>query len=157
MDVKQQLVKELKAAKDKQAYIEEIRAILHEHCPRKEHPVDLVRWVPIEKIFANNYNPNAVAKNEMRLLSVSISHDGYTQPIVVVFNAEKDQYLIVDGFHRYSVAKMNKEVAKSCGGMLPVVVINKDINDRMASTIRHNRARGKHSVTGMSNVVFKSV
>lgn len=132
-----------------------IREWLHELSPESNNPVDFVRWIPISKIMANDYNPNNVAKIEMRLLHTSISHDGYTQPIVTVYDALNDKYIIVDGFHRYFVAKTNKDIFDSCNGMLPVVVINKDINDRMASTIRHNRARGKHQVTGMSNMVFE--
>lgn len=119
------------------------------------HPVSKVKWVEIEKVIANDYNPNCVAKNEMRLLKVSIQHDGYTQPIVTIYDEEKDKYVIVDGFHRYSVMRTDKEIYDSTGGLLPIVVIEKSINDRMASTIRHNRARGKHTITGMANMVFK--
>jgi len=118
------------------------------------HPVSDVRWVPIEQVHANDYNPNSVAKNEMRLLYASIKHDGYTQPVVTVYDEERDRYVIVDGFHRYSVMKTNEDVYESTGGLLPIVVIDKSINDRMASTVRHNRARGKHSVAGMGNMVF---
>lgn len=135
--------------------LNKIRELIHELSPEKNNPVDFVRWIPVSKIMANDYNPNNVAKIEMRLLHTSISHDGYTQPIVTVYDALNDKYIIVDGFHRYFVAKTNKDIFDSCNGMLPVVVINKDINDRMASTIRHNRARGKHQVTGMFNMVFE--
>jgi len=117
-------------------------------------PVDRVRWVPIEKVHANDYNPNSVAKNEMRLLYVSISHDGYTQPVVTVYDEAQDLYIIVDGFHRYTTMKLNKDLQEKTCGLLPVVVIEKSINDRMASTVRHNRARGKHSVSGMASMVF---
>lgn len=126
--------------------------------PMKDHsdqPVNNVRWVKLEKVVANDYNPNTVAKNEMRLLYVSILHDGYTQPVVTVYDKAKDQYIIVDGFHRYLVMKWHKDIYEKNKGELPVVVIEKDINDRMASTVRHNRARGKHSVAGMSNMVFE--
>lgn len=118
------------------------------------HPVNNVRWVPLEKVHANDYNPNSVAKNEMRLLYVSIKADGYTQPVVTVYDGDNDRYVIVDGFHRYSIMKLNADIRASTGGMLPIVVLNKDINDRMASTVRHNRARGKHSISGMANMVF---
>jgi len=91
----------------------------------------------------------------MRLLYVSIQHDGYTQPVVTVYDEEKDQYVIVDGFHRYTTMRLNQDIADRNNGLLPVVVIEKSINDRMASTIRHNRARGKHSVSGMANMVFQ--
>jgi ParB-like chromosome segregation protein Spo0J len=117
------------------------------------NPVAQVRWVPIEKVRANDYNPNSVAIMEMRLLYVSIKHDGYTQPVVTVYDAERDQYVIVDGFHRYMVMKRYPDIREANHGLLPVVVIDKPMNDRMASTVRHNRARGKHSVDGMSSLV----
>jgi ParB-like chromosome segregation protein Spo0J len=117
-------------------------------------PVSNVRWVPIEKVSANDYNPNSVAKNEMRLLYISILHDGYTQPIVTVENEDKSGFIIVDGFHRYLVCREYKDIYERTGGRVPIVVIDKPVNDRMASTVRHNRARGKHSVDGMANMVF---
>jgi hypothetical protein len=117
-------------------------------------PVSKVRWVPIEKVHANDYNPNSVAKNEMRLLHTSIAADGYTQPVVTIYDAAADRYVIVDGFHRYTVFRTYPDIAARTGGLLPVVVIDKPINDRMASTVRHNRARGKHSITGMASMVF---
>jgi ParB-like chromosome segregation protein Spo0J len=117
-------------------------------------PVSSVRWVPIEKVVANDYNPNSVARNEMKLLYISVLHDGYTQPIVTIYDKEQDKYIIVDGFHRYLICKTYKDIAERTGGRVPIVVIDKPINDRMASTIRHNRARGKHSVDGMANMVF---
>lgn len=134
--------------------IEAIRDLLHELSPLRAMPVDRVRWVPIDMIQANAYNPNSVARNEMRLLKVSIDHDGYTQPVVTVWDAALGKYVIVDGFHRYIVMRMNEDVRARTSGRLPIVVIDKPLNDRMASTIRHNRARGKHSVTGMASMVF---
>lgn len=131
-----------------------VRAYLHELSPTKSQPIDNVLWVPVEKVEANNYNPNSVAKVEMKLLYVSIEHDGYTQPVVTVYDHERDKYVIVDGFHRYFTMKTNKDIYDRCGGKLPVVVIDKSISERMASTVRHNRARGKHSIDGMSNMVF---
>jgi hypothetical protein len=139
---------------DKLSSIEEIRLILHELHPNSSMPVDFVHWIPIEQIEANDYNPNNVAKIEMGLLYSSIYHDGYTQPIVTIYDPDKHKYIIVDGFHRYYVMKMNKDIYDRCNGLLPVVVIDKQINDRMASTVRHNRARGKHSIQGMSNLIF---
>jgi ParB-like chromosome segregation protein Spo0J len=139
---------------EKIAFCEEIRDQLHELCPLKGQPVDRVRWVPIEKVTPNDYNPNSVAGKEMSLLYTSISHDGYTQPVVTIYNAERDLFEIVDGFHRYYTCKTNPDILEANHGMLPIVVIQKDINDRMASTVRHNRARGKHSVNGMSSMVF---
>ena len=119
-----------------------------------DHPVNKIEWIDIDKIQANDYNPNKVALNEMRLLYTSIKHDGYTQPIVTIYDKDNEKYVIVDGFHRYVVARMNNDISESTEGKLPIVVLNKDINDRMASTIRHNRARGKHNIQGMGNVVF---
>jgi ParB-like chromosome segregation protein Spo0J len=120
----------------------------------KNHPVSMVEWVHIDQIRSNDYNPNSVARTEMQLLATSIRHDGYTQPIVTVFDEQQQVYIIVDGFHRYFCCKEFKDIYDSTGGYLPVVTIEKPINDRMASTIRHNRARGKHSVDGMSHMVF---
>jgi len=113
------------------------------------HPVSNVQWVPVETVHANDYNPNAVARPEMELLKISIESDGFTQPIVVW--AHDDHYEVVDGFHRHLVGK---ELGMT---HLPVVIINKDRtdqNDRVASTIRHNRARGKHQVGKMSDIVI---
>lgn len=135
--------------------IESIREALHKKSPLKEQPVDRVRWVNIDKVTPNDYNPNSVANIEMGLLYTSILHDGYTQPIVTIYDSEKDMYTIVDGFHRYFTCKNNDDIRNRNQGCVPIVVINKDINDRMASTVRHNRARGSHSVSGMSNMVFK--
>ena len=104
---------------------------------------------------ANDYNPNAVASNEMRLLYLSIQKDGYTQPVVTIWDESIKKYVIVDGFHRYTTMRINKDIYDLNKGLLPIVVIKKDINDRMAATVRHNRARGKHSVAGMSSMVFQ--
>lgn len=114
-------------------------------------PVYNVKPVPIESIHANSYNPNSVAPPEMRLLYDSIKQDGYTMPIVCYYN--NGQYEIVDGFHRYRVMLEHKDIYERENGMLPVTVIDKPISERMASTIRHNRARGSHSVDIMGNIV----
>ena len=119
-----------------------------------DHPISNVLWMPIEKVEPNDYNPNSVAGQEMKLLYTSIKHDGYTQPIVTIYDEEKDKYVIVDGFHRYFTCKNNQDIQDSTGGCVPIVVIEKNINERMAATVRHNRARGAHSVSGMSNMVF---
>jgi ParB-like chromosome segregation protein Spo0J len=140
---------------DRVCFLEELRLFIHEISPQHSQPVNFVRWVPIEQVQANDYNPNSVAKNEMRLLYVSILHDGYTQPVVTVFDPEINKYVIVDGFHRYTTMRLNQDIADRNNGFLPIVVIDKPINDRMASTVRHNRARGKHSVSGMANMVFQ--
>lgn len=142
------------AAEDKQEFLNTLRRYLFSLSPRKTQPIDNVQWVPVEQVQANDYNPNSVAQNEMRLLYVSISHDGYTQPVVTYFDKDLDKYIIVDGFHRYTTMRQNKDLYELNDGKLPVVVIDKDINDRMASTVRHNRARGKHSVAGMGQIVF---
>jgi len=123
--------------------------------PHENHPVSHMKWVSVDEVKANYYNPNAVAKQEMKLLYHSIKHDGYTQPIVTVWDPTEKKYIIVDGFHRYFTCKSNSDIYESTGGKVPIVVIDKDINDRMASTIRHNRARGKHSIKGMSNMVLE--
>lgn len=116
-------------------------------------PVYNVKAVPIEKIRANSYNPNAVAPPEMKLLELSIWEDGYTMPIVCYYIPESDTYEIVDGFHRYTVMLTSKRIRDREGGMMPVVTIDKPLSNRMASTIRHNRARGAHSIELMSNIV----
>ena len=136
-------------------FIENLKRVIHDISPLHEQPINFVRWVDINKVEANDYNPNSVANKELSLLYTSIKHDGYTQPIVTVYDEEKDKYVIVDGFHRYFTCKNNEDLLKRNYGRLPVVVIEKDINDRMASTVRHNRARGKHSIDGMSNMVFE--
>lgn len=122
---------------------------------RNSQPVSNVKWVSIDKVEANNYNPNSVACNELKLLYISIQEDGYTQPVVTIYDKDRDKYIIVDGFHRYLVMKTNDDIYELNEGHLPIVVIDKDLNNRMASTIRHNRARGKHSVSGMGNLVFE--
>ena len=115
-------------------------------------PVYDIKRIPIEKIQANDYNPNKVATREMELLYTSIKHDGYTMPIVCFYDEDNDKYIIVDGFHRYSIMLMYKNIYDREDGCLPVSIINKDLNDRMASTIRHNRARGKHDVELQANI-----
>lgn len=120
-------------------------------------PVYNVIAVPIEKVFANEYNPNKVAPPEMRLLELSIWEDGFTQPVVCYYDEEKDIYIVVDGFHRYTILKTSKRIKKREKGMLPIVVIKKEIGERMASTIRHNRARGSHNVDLMSNLVAELI
>jgi ParB-like chromosome segregation protein Spo0J len=120
-------------------------------------PVYNVLAVPLDKIQANSYNPNSVASPEMKLLYQSIKEDGYTMPVVCYYLSEIDKYEIVDGFHRYTVMKTHKDIFEREKGLLPVVVIDKSESDRMASTIRHNRARGTHSVELMSNIVSELV
>lgn len=132
------------------------RMELHGASPFKTEPVDFVRWVPSEVVRANEYNPNSVAPPEMELLRLSIMADGYTQPIVG--NLDGDGYEVVDGFHRNRVGKEMKDVRNRVHGYLPIVQIREsqmDVSDRMAATIRHNRARGKHKVEAMSEIVIE--
>lgn len=113
-------------------------------------PVMQVRMVPAEKVVANDYNPNRVARAEMQLLIHSIEQDGFTQPVVTAYDPETDLYIVVDGFHRYTVLKTHFKCEE-----IPIVVIARDIKDRMAATVRHNRARGKHQVELMGGMVEK--
>lgn len=116
-------------------------------------PVYNIITVPIEKIEPNTYNPNSVAPPELKLLYDSIKQDGYTMPIVCYFDKEKEKYIIVDGFHRYRIMRDYPDIYERENGMLPVSVIDKSLDNRMASTIRHNRARGAHNVDLMSNII----
>jgi len=120
-------------------------------------PVYDVRRVPIEKVTANDYNPNSVAPPEMALLETSIWEDGYTQPVVTVHDKKNDMYVVVDGFHRFLTLKNSVRINEREQGMLPVVVLDKELGDRMASTIRHNRARGSHNIELMSTIVAELV
>ena len=120
-------------------------------------PVYNVQAVPVEKIQANTYNPNSVAPPEMKLLEKSIWEDGYTMPVVCYYLKESDTYEIVDGYHRYTVLKTSTRIFEREKGLLPVVVIDKDESNRMASTIRHNRARGSHDVALMTSIVTELV
>lgn len=131
-----------------------IREALHEVSPFQNEPVDCVLWISAEQVQGNDYNPNHVAPPEMRLLEHSIAADGYTQPVVAY--DEGDRYVIIDGFHRHRVGKESAKVRKRVRGYLPVTLIRSDrrsLRDRMASTIRHNRARGVHGVLPMTDIV----
>lgn len=137
------------------AAINTIKRMLKEISPFNAEPVECVQWVKSDLVFANDYNPNSVAPPEMELLHTSIQEDGYTQPIVVWFH--DGMYEVVDGFHRNRVGKEYADITERIHGYLPVVVINndrEDKGDRIASTIRHNRARGKHKVEAMSDIVL---
>lgn len=144
---------------DRDDLIREVNALrltIHRLSPMAHHPVDYVEWAPTEQIVANDYNPNNVAPPEMELLHLSVAADGYTQPIVT--NAEEGDRVVIDGFHRHRVGKEYDDVRESLYGYLPVVQIRvaaSDREDRMASTIRHNRARGKHSVVKMTDIVLE--
>ena len=137
--------------------INRIRLCLHEHSPFAAEPVDCVQWIPGDLIEANDYNPNSVAPPEMRLLELSIEADGYTQPIVA-HQAGPAQYVVVDGFHRQRVGKKKGAIRQRLQGYLPIVVIRHGragAADRIAATIRHNRARGVHGVMPMTDIVVR--
>ena len=145
----------LKSFEEKTEFLNLIRRALHDVSPFKDHPVDLVQWVKSETVTANEYNPNIVAPPEMELLRLSIVADGFTQPIVS--NKEGGKFVVIDGFHRNRVGKECEDVAGRLKGYLPVVQIRETqtgTSERMASTIRHNRARGKHQVEAMSDIVL---
>jgi hypothetical protein len=138
--------------------INQIREHIHNYSPFKNEPVDFVKWVPCEKVVSNDYNPNKVAPPEMELLEISIINDGYTQPVVTFPHDNDDIVEVVDGFHRTRVSKESKLVRQRVMGFTPTVIIRKeqtDKNDRIASTIRHNRARGKHQVDAMSEIIIE--
>lgn len=138
---------------EKIEFLNEAKKLLSKVSPLKDEPIDRVQWIESYKVIANDYNPNRVAPPEMQLLSLSIKQDGYTQPIVTYFDEKQDKYIIVDGFHRSRVGKENTEINKKVLGYLPIVVIDKPLGDRIASTIRHNRARGTHDIDLMSDLV----
>ncbi len=136
--------------------INALRMELHKLSPFHAEPVDCVIWVKTEQVHANDYNPNSVAPPEMKLLERSIHEDGYTQPVVAW--SREDMYEVVDGFHRSRVARESAYVRKRVKGYLPLTIINaerEDKGDRIAATIRHNRARGKHQVQAMSDIVIE--
>ena len=136
--------------------INQAKIALHQASPFKNEPVDCVIWVKNDTVMANDYNPNSVAPPEMKLLHKSISEDGYTQPIVSWFHDNNNE--VIDGFHRHRVGKECEDIQARVHGYLPIVRINserQDKGDRISSTIRHNRARGKHKVEAMSDIVLE--
>ena len=142
---------------DRVSAINSIRAEISRYSPFQSEPVDFVRWVKNDDVYANDYNPNSVAPPEMELLRLSIEADGYTQPIVSMPD-HAGKYEVVDGFHRHRVGKEMPDIQKRVQGYLPLVCIRQsqeDRSDRMASTIRHNRARGKHKIEAMSEIVIE--
>ena len=143
-------------AKTTQKQIDRVNAVqerLAEANPVK-HPMANPQWVDIQQVTPNDYNPNSVASRELQLLHLSISKDGFTQP-VVGSKAPSGMVEIVDGFHRYFTTKHNPDILDSTHGRLPVVTISTQLGDRMEATVRHNRARGRHSVAGMAGMVFQ--
>ncbi len=137
---------------DKIKALNEIRKQLREVSPF-EDPVDLVQWIPAEKVYANHYNPNKVAPVEMELLYTSIRLDGFTQPIVA-YRLNNDHYEITDGFHRNRIGREHLDILKRIYGHLPLTIIDKPLDERIGSTIRHNRARGTHQIRSMSEIVI---
>jgi ParB-like chromosome segregation protein Spo0J len=141
---------------DKIAALNQVRTGLHSVSPFRSQPIDCVLWVSSDKVEANDYNPNTVAPPEMALLALSVEEDGYTQPVVTWDKG--DGYEVVDGFHRTRVGKECEAIRNRVLGYLPITVTNadrQDRGDRIASTIRHNRARGKHGVSAMSDIVVE--
>ena len=157
-DLTDNLISELAtlSESDRIIALNEIREKLHAVSPFANEPVDCVLWVPADSVEANDYNPNKVAPPEMKLLQHSIREDGYTQPIVSYKN--ENGYEVVDGFHRNRVGKECKDIRQRVKGYLPITLINtnrEDRSDRIAATIRHNRARGKHTVDAMSEIIIE--
>ena len=152
------IIKETDSLDEKVSLINSIKEKLHDVSPFSTEPVDCVLWVNSSNVVANDYNPNSVAPPEMKLLEHSISEDGYTQPIVTFPRIEDNKIEVVDGFHRHRVGKESEVVSKRIKGYLPIVKIRssqQDKENRIASTIRHNRARGKHNVQSMSDIVIE--
>lgn len=144
-------------AETKRKALNKIKVVMHKISPFKDEPVDCVLWVPFSTVVANDYNPNNVAPPEMKLLEHSIMSDGYTQPIVT-WNTGESKLEVVDGFHRNRVGRECQAVKERILGCLPVTMVKSDRtdrNNRIASTIRHNRARGKHQVEAMSDIVVE--
>jgi ParB-like chromosome segregation protein Spo0J len=139
---------------EKVAALNCIREQLHNHSPFKNEPIDFVKWVPSGKVKANEYNPNKVASPEMQLLYQSIKLDGYTQPIVA-YKLDDGTNEVVDGFHRNKIGKDHSDINKRLYDYLPLTEIDKPFDERMGSTIRHNRARGTHQIRSMSDIVLE--
>ena len=159
-NIKENILKDLQPMNlaEQVSYINDLREFIHDNSPFKDEPVDFVKWEASDNVVANDYNPNKVAPPEMELLEVSIMNDGYTQPIVTWNNPDKGKTEVIDGFHRNRVGKESKIVSKRIKGFLPVVNIRQEQsskNDRIASTIRHNKARGKQQVDAMSEIVIE--
>ena len=154
-DIKARIAEELegKSVEETIEIINELRACIHERSPMKGEPCDFIQWVKIERVSPNDYNPNSTAGKEMNLLYISIKEDGVTMPVVTIKDVEG--FTIIDGFHRYFTCKAMVDLKERMHGYLPITTLNKTLEERIAATVRHNRARGSHSVQGMSNLVFK--
>jgi len=156
LDLVKQHLSSISDLAEKVNAINELREVIHSESPFNSEPVDFVKWVPCSNVVSNDYNPNKVAPPEMQLLEISIMNDGYTQPIVTFPVDGKSE--VVDGFHRSRVGKESQLIKNRVHGFLPTVIIRKDQqgkNDRIASTIRHNRARGKHQIDAMSEIILE--
>ncbi|HDX8866180.1 TPA: ParB-like nuclease domain-containing protein [Klebsiella michiganensis] len=139
---------------EKIAAINSLKELLHDQSPFRDEPVDCVLWVKADNVLANDYNPNVMAPSEKRLLLTSLDKDGYTQPVVAF--QENEKYIVVDGFHRTLLGKKNKIINNRLKNYLPVSCIrdsHTDKSDRISATIRHNRARGKHQIMAMSDII----
>ncbi|HCL6629229.1 TPA: ParB-like nuclease domain-containing protein [Citrobacter amalonaticus] len=132
--------------------INAFRMAIHSVSPFRDEPVDCVLWIKNEHISPNDYNPNNVAPPEKKLLLKSIETDGFTQPIVVT-QSSPEEYEIVDGFHRHELGKGKASLRSRLKGYLPITCLEGSRHDRMAATIRHNRARGRHQIHAMSEIV----
>ncbi|WP_448884870.1 IbrB-like domain-containing protein [Citrobacter telavivensis] len=132
--------------------INDFRMAIHSVSPFRDEPVDCVLWIKNEHISPNDYNPNNVAPPEKKLLLKSIETDGFTQPIVVT-QSSPEEYEIVDGFHRHELGKGKASLRSRLKGYLPITCLEGSRHDRMAATIRHNRARGRHQIHAMSEIV----
>lgn len=135
------------------AFLNRLRRMIHELSPFEE-PIDCIQWVPQERIAFNDYNPNEVASPEMELLHHSIKKDGYTQPIVT-YQTDGERYEVVDGEHRTIIGKEKDDIRERLNDYVPVTIIDKPEEERMGSTIRHNRARGTHQIRDMSKIVVE--
>lgn len=146
-------------ADDPNVALNNVQSIVSELRPIDEFPIDDVKFVPLEKVSANSYNPNQVSDNEMELLYKSIKADGYTQPVVCVedetYDGDETRLEIIDGFHRYITMKRHSDIRERSNGLLPITVLDKTMNEQRAATVRHNRASGKHTTSGKSQVVFE--
>ena len=152
-DLRSNILSHFQEASDKMDFLNSLKTWLHQLSPITM-PVDLVRWIPLDQVRANDYNPNKVASTEMNLLHHSIAADGFTQPVVAVKEPGDRFYTIVDGFHRFQVSHA-ADVRVRTHNRVPLVTINTDRPGRMAATVRHNRARGRHAIGGMSSLVFQ--
>lgn len=140
---------------EKIAFSNRVKTLLHQHSPLSAEPVDCVLWVPAEQIAENNYNPNHVAPPEKRLLYTSLLRSGFTHPLVAWQDADR-HYMLIDGYHRFSLARQRSALRKRLQGYIPVVAISggeSEKTQRIAATIRHNRARGQHQIQAMSDIV----